>query len=188
MPLFIKAPMIAIIALFCFLAFSGNIKIIDNEKEYITLLFLQQRVLDFAQKYSGRDVIVVSKKDHLLFYCRDGKIVKNDYWNGFNVSFPVKVSLASRYFFTPEGEMFIDAKNANSRYTLFLKLSVPSAYGIHGASTRLASHLDKMETINPNYSFVTKKDDTRGCVAVENRVIKYLFAKVDVNTPVLIMP
>ncbi|PIS28506.1 L,D-transpeptidase, partial [Candidatus Saganbacteria bacterium CG08_land_8_20_14_0_20_45_16] len=30
--------------------------------------------------------------------------------------------------------------------------------------------------------------DTRGCVQVENRVIKYLYAQVDVDTPVIIMP
>jgi lipoprotein-anchoring transpeptidase ErfK/SrfK len=148
----------------------------------------QQKVLAFAGKYSDRPVIVVSKKDHLLYYCEKGKIVANDQWQGFTYSFPVKVSLAGKYYRTPEGEMMIDRKNANSRYTLFLGLSLPGAYGIHGASTHLASYLNLMEKADPNFYFVTRRDDTRGCVAVENRVIKYLFAKVGLNTPVLIIP
>ena len=45
-----------------------------------------------------------------------------------------------------------------------------------------------MEALNPYFKFATKKDDTRGCVQVENRVIKYLYAQVDVDTPVIIMP
>jgi len=147
----------------------------------------EEKVLEFARQYN-RPVIVVSKKEHLLYYCEKGKIVENDPWNGFNYSFPVKVALAGKYYRTPEGEMAIDRKHANSRYTLFLGLSVPGAYGIHGAATHLASYLNLMEKISPKFSFVTRRDDTRGCVAVENRVIKYLFAKVGVDTPVLIIP
>lgn len=160
----------------------------EPKKEALRLIFLQHLVLDFAEKYNDRNVIVVSKKEHLLYYCEKGKIVKNDQWNGFNYSFPVKVSLAGRYYRTPEGLMHIDRKNNRSQYTLFLGLSLPGAYGIHGASTHLASFLERMEKLDPNFIFVTKKDDTRGCVAVENRVIRYLFAKVDLDTPVLILP
>jgi lipoprotein-anchoring transpeptidase ErfK/SrfK len=156
--------------------------------EPIRLLSLKQLVLAFADRYQGRSAIVVSKRDHLLYYCENGRIVENDYWNGFMYSFPVRVSLASRWYRTPEGLMFIDSKNERSRFTLFLHLSVPGAYGIHGAATPLASFLNKMEYLDHDYYFVTKKDDTRGCVAVENRVIKYLYAKVGVNTPVWILP
>ena len=158
------------------------------KKEAIRLAYLKQLVLDFAGRYQEQSIIVVSKKDHLLYYCANGKIVENDQWHGFTYNFPVKVSLASRFYRTPEGLLYVDRKNNRSRYTLFLGLSLPGAYGIHGASTQLASFLDKMESLYPNFSFVTKKDDTRGCVAVENRVIKYLFAKVSLNTPVLILP
>ncbi|MDD5594251.1 MAG: L,D-transpeptidase [Candidatus Margulisbacteria bacterium] len=145
-------------------------------------------MLNFAEGYKDRSVIVVSKKEHLLYYCENGRIVENDYWQGFMYSFPVKVSLAGRWYRTPEGLMFVDRKNDRSQFTLFLGLSVPGDYGIHGAATRLASFLDKMETLDHDFSFVTKKDDTRGCVAVENRVIKYLFARVDVKTLVWILP
>lgn len=178
---------IIILALLLLIILTTDIKK-AGKKDEIRLIYLKQKVLDFARKYNDRPVIVVSKKEHLLYYCEKGKIVENDRWQGFSFSFPVKVSLASKYYRTPEGEMSVDRKNANSRYTLFLGLSIPGAYGIHGAATHLASYLNLMEKLNPNFSFVTRRDDTRGCVAVENRVIKYLFARVGLNTPVLIIP
>ncbi|MBU0672476.1 MAG: L,D-transpeptidase [Candidatus Margulisbacteria bacterium] len=159
-----------------------------REKEVPRLLYFKQKVWEFAQKYRDQDVIVVSKKDHLLYYYRNGKLVRNDKWNGFIYNFPVKVSLANKYHRTPEGETYVDGKNNRSRYTLFLSLSNPGAYGIHGAATSVSRYLDRMEKKDPNFTFVTKKDDTRGCVAVENRVIKYLFSKIDLKTPVLIIP
>jgi len=158
----------------------------EPRKEEFRLLYLKQLVTDFSSKY--KSAIVVSKKEHLLYFCENGRIVENDSWDGFTFNFPVKVSIANRWFHTPEGLVYIDRKNEHSRYTLFLGLSFPGAYGIHGASTYFSSFLDKMERVDPTFTFVTNKDDTRGCVAVENRVIKYLFAKVELNTPVLILP
>lgn len=159
---------------------------IAAEKEQVRLMFFKQKVWEFAKKYKDQDVIVVSKKDHLLYYYQKGKLVRNEQWNGFTYDFPVKVSLANRWHHTPEGKMYVDRKNKWSRYTKFLSLSNPGDYGIHGAPTHLKSYLNKMEKKNPDLVFVTRKDNTRGCVAVENRVIKYLFAQVDVGTPVLI--
>jgi len=179
-----------LVLIICFMAFThilpGLSEKIAAKKNQAHLIFFKQKVRDFAWKYKDRDVIVVSKKDHLLYYCRNGRLVQNEEWNGFTYDFPVKVSLADKWYRTPEGEMFVDNKNKWSRYTLFLSLSNPGAYGIHGAPTHLSSYLNKMEKKDPDLLFVTKKDNTRGCVAVENRVIKYLFAQVDVGTPVLI--
>lgn len=146
---------------------------------------LESKVRQIADRYSDGDVIIVSKKDHLLYYCRRGLIVRGDRWGGFVFNFPVPVALGANNRWTPEGRFTVYTKNARSRYTLFLGFL--GQYGIHGAETRLASKLNFMETLNPDYTFVTKKDDTRGCVAVENRVIKYLFAQVQVDTPVVIM-
>lgn len=178
----------ALIILFVLIFFAGLISHTSIQKEQIRLLFLKQKALEFSQKYKDQDTIIVSKKDHLLYYCRNGKIVRNDKWNGFTYSFPVKVALASKYHWTPEGEMFIDGKNPYSQFIRFLSFSYPGAYGIHSAPTKYKAYLEKMEKMDPDFIFATKKDDTRGCVQVENRVIKYLYAKVDVATPVLIMP
>ncbi len=60
-------------------------------------------------------------------------------------------------------------------------------YGIHGAATYLKYAIDKMEKANPNLIYVTKRDNTRGCIALEHRFLKYLYAKVNVGTPVLIL-
>jgi hypothetical protein len=179
----------AIIIILCvFISVISHVPRTENAKDQLLLLFLRQKVLEFANKYKGEDVIVVSKKDHLLYYCRQGKIVENEQWNGFTYNFPVKAALASKYYRTPEGEMFIDGKNANSQYILFLSLSYPGAYGIHRAPTRSKGFLEAMERLNPHFVFATARDDTRGCIQVENRVIKYLFSKVNEKTPVLIMP
>ena len=171
--------------------------------EEVRLLHLKQQAQEFASKYHDQDVIVVSKKDHLLYYYKNGQLVRGERWNGFTYNFPVKVALASRSYDTPEGEMFIDYKNPHSKYILFLSFSGPGDYGIHSAETRFKSYLEKMmesrvsvedirkidvEKINPHFKFATVKDNTRGCVQVENRIIQYLYSKVNANTPVLVMP
>lgn len=179
---------VIIIILCVLISVISHVPRMESGKDQLLLLFLKQKVLEFANKYKGEDVIVVSKKDHLLYYCHKGKIVENERWNGFIYNFPVKVALASRYYRTPEGEMYIDGKNANSQYILFLSLSYPGAYGIHSAPTRYRGFLEAMERLNPHFVFATAKDDTRGCVQVENRIIKYLFAKANLKTPVLIIP
>lgn len=143
--------------------------------QFLTLNVLEARVQEIAGRHGNGDVIVVSKKDHLLYYCRKGLVVRGDRWGGFVFDFPVPVALGGNNRWTPEGQFNIYTKNARSRYTLFLGFL--GQYGIHGAETRLG----------PNYAFVTKKDNTRGCVAVENRVIRYLFSQVNVDTPVIIM-
>lgn len=148
--------------------------------------FLEERVKEIAARHSDGDVIVVSKRDHLLYYCRKGFIVRGDRWGGFVHDFPVPVALGRNNRWTPEGEFKVERKNDRSRYTLFLGFK--GLYGIHGTYTYLASKLDWMESLNPDLQFVTKKDHTLGCVAVETRVIRYLYAQVDVNTPVLILP
>ena len=144
------------------------------------------KVKEIAEKYGNGDVIVVSKKDHLLYYCRNGFIVRGDRFGGFVFDFPVPVALGANNNWTPQGEFKVYTKNPKSKYILFLGFL--GQYGIHSAETRLASKLKHMEQLNPNLTYVTRKDNTRGCVAVENRVIQYLYARVDVNTPVYIMP
>ncbi len=156
-----------------------------SSPQFYARQFIDRKVQEIADRYSNGDVIVVSKKDHLLYYCHRGLIVRDDQFGGFVFNFPVPVSLGVNNHWTPEGEFRVYTKNAQSRFTLFLGFC--GLYGIHGADTRLASKIDHLESLDPDLKYVTKKDNTLGCVAVENRVIRYLFAKVDVNTPVLIM-
>lgn len=213
-----------LIVLILILNLTGLAALKANPKTEINKL----KVLSFALRYPYSDVIVVNKKARLLYYCRNGKIVSNEKWDGFEYSFPVPISLGlTSRFWTPEGEYYICNKNPYSRYTLFLGISYPSikdaersyetygvkispyqkkqielaqklktkppwntplggTFGIHGAATGYARTLSWREKKDPSYKWVTKKDRTRGCVAVENRVIKYLYAKIDTKTPVLI--
>ena len=60
-------------------------------------------------------------------------------------------------------------------------------YGIHGAPTYMKYAVDRMEKADPDLIYVTKKDDTRGCVAVEHRVLRFLYANIEIGTPVLIL-
>ena len=94
------------------------------------------------------------------------------------------------FYKTPSGEFKIDGKNPNSRFTKFLKLNIPysiAPYGIHAGPTYLAKKYEKLELQYPGERFVTKKDDTRGCVAVETSVMRYLFERIEEETPVLIL-
>jgi lipoprotein-anchoring transpeptidase ErfK/SrfK len=177
-----------ILGAFCLVIFLGLIPRSDRLVgfEYYGHPALEKKVLEIAGRYGNGQVIVVSKKDHLLYYCENGFIVRGDRFGGFVHSFPVPVALGANNRWTPEGKFSIYVKNPQSRFTLFLGFK--GAYGIHGATTRLASQLTKMESFDPNLQFVTKKDNTLGCVAVENRVIKYLYAKVNVATPLVIIP
>lgn len=170
---------------------SGILDYFDPIKKlYPALPMTARHVIDFVLRYRDKECIVVDKENHLLYYMRYGKIVKEDQFNGRTYTFPVPISIGMGGFYeTPEGEFTINGKNPNSRFTKFLKLNVPysiAPYGIHAGPTYLAKKYEKLELSDPYGKYVTKKDDTRGCVGVETLVMKYLFEKVSVNTPVYI--
>lgn len=154
---------------------------------YPSLSAHQKKVLNFIEKNKEDECLIVDKEKHLLYYIRNGKIIKNDPWNGRLYSFPVPISIArgGRYK-TPEGEFFIDVRNRWSRYTRFLGFSYPGAYGIHAGPTYLARYYERLEKRNPKGRYVTRRDDTRGCVATETLVMRYLFANVKLKTPLFI--
>jgi murein L,D-transpeptidase YafK len=62
------------------------------------------------------------------------------------------------------------------------------AIGVHGAPTRMAADLAAAESLDPNLVNVTSSDWTLGCLAVENRHIRFLAKEVQVATPILIVP
>lgn len=123
--------------------------------QYYAGQFLDQKVMEIAEKRADGNIIIVSKKDHLLYYCRKGLIVRGDRFGGFVFNFPVPVSLGANNNWTPEGEFRVYTKNPQSRFTLFMGFL--GLYGIHGADTRLASKLNYLESLNPNFRYVTQK-------------------------------
>ena len=88
--------------------------------QYYYEYLLDQKVKELAGKFSNGDLIVVVKKDHLLYYCRKGAIVRHDRYGNFVYNFPVPVSLGVDNRWTPEGMFKIYVKNPKSQYTLFL--------------------------------------------------------------------
>ncbi|OGC04887.1 hypothetical protein A2276_02880 [candidate division WOR-1 bacterium RIFOXYA12_FULL_43_27] len=147
-----------------------------------TIISTDSDVVSFVEKHKDKECLVVDKDKHLLYYVRNGRLVKN---------FPVPIAIGMGGFYkTPSGEFKIDGKNPNSRFTKFLKLNIPysiAPYGIHAGPTYLAKKYEKLELQYPGERFVTKKDDTRGCVAVETSVMRYLFERIEEETPVLIL-
>lgn len=210
----------------CLIPFLGTNSSINFNPE---LASIEWKVLDFAQRHAGEDVLVVAKEKRLLYYVKNGRIVRGEKWDGFEINFPVRIALgANPNYWTPEGEYFICTRNLYSRFTKFLGISYPSVkdvntalargsflnknqiesikkatlskeappwntplggtFGIHAGPTYQAPYLRKLEKQNPDLVYVTQKDNTRGCVAVETRVIDYLFSQVALKTPLLIMP
>lgn len=157
---------------------------------YNLMPITSRNIFDFVKENKDQECLLVDKENHLLYYLRNGQVVRNDLWKGRYYSFPLPISIgAGGRYETPEGEFTVNGKNPYSRYTKFLKLSIPSGwepYGIHAGPTYLAKKYEKLELKYPGKKFVTKKDDTRGCVAVETLVMKYLFERIGLDTPVLI--
>jgi murein L,D-transpeptidase YafK len=62
------------------------------------------------------------------------------------------------------------------------------AIGIHGAPTGMAADLAAAESKDPTLTNVTTNDWTLGCLAVENRNIRFLAKEVKIGAPILILP
>ncbi|HEY3446350.1 MAG TPA: L,D-transpeptidase [Myxococcales bacterium] len=60
--------------------------------------------------------------------------------------------------------------------------------GIHGAPTRMAKDIAKLEAEDPSSIQVTESDWTLGCLGVENRHIRFLAKEVPLRTKILIVP
>ena len=90
---------------------------------------------------------------------------------------------------TPEGLYWIDRSNVNSRYYLSLGISYPNARDIERAE---AAGVNPGGDIfihgGPRYKGERGKDWTAGCISVSDRQMKWVFAMVDVGTPIYINP
>jgi murein L,D-transpeptidase YafK len=95
---------------------------------------------------------------------------------------------------TPEGEYFVDAKNAHSQFYMALHLSYPSAKDRARARSRGVSPGGDVEIhgLGKKYGWIGARhrltDWTDGCIAVTNEEIEDIFRIVPVGTPVEIKP
>ena len=90
---------------------------------------------------------------------------------------------------TPEGKYRIDRKNPYSKFHLSLGISYPDGRDHAIARARgvdpggdIFIHGGPTNGANADY------DWTHGCIAVSDRQIEEIYARVDLNTPVLIRP
>jgi len=95
---------------------------------------------------------------------------------------------------TPEGQYFVDAKNAHSQFYMALHLSYPSAEDRARARILGVSPGGDVEIhgLGKKYGWVGARhrltDWTDGCIAVTNEEIEDIFRIVLVGTPVEIKP
>jgi murein L,D-transpeptidase YafK len=95
---------------------------------------------------------------------------------------------------TPEGEYFVDAKNAHSRFYMALHLSYPNAEDRKRARRLGVSPGGDVEIhgLGKQYGWIGARhlltDWTDGCIAVTNEEIEEIFRMVLVNTRVEIRP
>jgi murein L,D-transpeptidase YafK len=147
--------------------------------------------------------IVVTKAKRLLRLYSAGKVVRT-YRVGLGLS-PIEDKIKAGDRRTPEGDFYICMKNARSQFYLSLELSYPNhkdadrglrdglitrgqysqivkalnRRGVPPQNTRLGGEL----FIHGNGS---QSDWTWGCVALDDKDIRELFAAVPVGTPVTI--
>jgi hypothetical protein len=60
-------------------------------------------------------------------------------------------------------------------------------FGLHGGNTSAAVEMARAEEVDPAVRQITERDWTLGCVAVENRVIRWFAKELKVGTPILIL-
>ena len=89
---------------------------------------------------------------------------------------------------TPQGRYYIDRKNPYSSFHLSLGISYPNANDRRKAWNKgYSPGGDIMIHGLPNNGSIPKQRDwTRGCIAVTNAEIEYLYKVVDVGTPIII--
>lgn len=147
--------------------------------------------------------IVVSKSRRLLTLYSSGKLVRT-YRIGLGLS-PIEDKVREGDRRTPEGDFYICIKNPRSQFYLSLGLSYPNRQhaerGLRDGLITRAQYQQIVSAIRrkrqpPQYTrlggeiFIhghgSQSDWTWGCVALDNKDIRELFAAVPVGTPVRI--
>jgi len=89
---------------------------------------------------------------------------------------------------TPNGRYYIDRKNPYSSFHLSLGISYPDANDKRKAQEKGYSPGGDImiHGLPNNGDNPSRRDWTRGCIAVTNAEIEYLYKVVDVGTPIII--
>jgi len=138
---------------------------------------------------SGAEVtrIVVLKEKRRLMLMHDNRILSR---HKIDLGFaPVGHKRWEGDGRTPEGRYFVNRRNPNSRFHLSLGLSYPNAGDV------AAAHADGKDPGGDSFihgrgdrSRKSRTDWTEGCIAISNREMELIYARVRNGTPVDIYP
>ncbi|HYA43364.1 MAG TPA: L,D-transpeptidase [Syntrophobacteraceae bacterium] len=161
--------------------------------------------LDFPLSLVTKPKIYVLKEQRRLWLVDDKTLVR-DYHIGLGPS-PKGDKFYKGDGRTPEGEYFVCAKNASSRYYKSLGINYPSPRDAENAlSWGLISYSEYCSIRQANDAMKLPPSDTAlggqvmihgggsltdwtlGCIALQNRAMDELFDAVQIGTPVYIMP
>jgi murein L,D-transpeptidase YafK len=145
-----------------------------------------------ADALSGANVtkVLVKKGERRLYLLQDDAVIAS-YRIALGAN-PVGRKVFQGDGRTPEGEYFIESRNAGSNFYRALKISYPSAEDRAMARQyRIPSGGLIMIHGQPNAprrGHNPAKDWTEGCIAVANHEMDEIWRAVDVGTPVEIQP
>jgi murein L,D-transpeptidase YafK len=139
--------------------------------------------------YNGPEVtrVVVNKADRKMHLLHHDKVLKS--YNvdlGFDPAGHKQFEGDGR---TPEGEYVIDRRNPNSQFHLSIGISYPNAEDVTRARMAgLSPGGDIFIHGESKRGLGAKRDWTFGCIAVTNREMEDIYAKVKTGTPILVNP
>lgn len=138
------------------------------------------------------DRIVIRKSAHTMTLERNGHVLRT-----YKVALggvPIGAKEQQDDHKTPEGQYFVDAKNAHSQFYMALHLSYPNA-GDRARAKKLGVSPGRdveIHGLGKKYGWIGARhrltDWTDGCVAVTNEEIEEIFRMVAVGTPVELRP
>ncbi|MBY0553419.1 L,D-transpeptidase family protein [bacterium] len=169
-------------------AFCSQMELIDRA----------ERVL-FPESSIKADRVVISKARKFIYLLNKERVLV-EYPVSFGFGFADGAKAQSGDGRTPEGLYSIDLKNSKSNYYKALRISYPNAQDtkfasgyaanaggdimIHGFPTKAIDGLNPAQVPLDHLTL----DWTRGCVAVTNAEIDFIFDAVNLKTPVEICP
>jgi murein L,D-transpeptidase YafK len=139
--------------------------------------------------YDGPEVtkILVDKGDRRMFLMHHDQVLRTyDVDLGFAPNGHKRFEGDGR---TPEGDYTIDRRNPESAFHLSLGISYPNEADVTRArSAGLSPGGDIFIHGRPWRLFGTRPDWTAGCISVSNREMEEIYAMVDNDTPIRLMP
>jgi len=154
----------------------------------LAAVFLMAGESAMAQQPAQADLVVLYKaKRELVLYRSDVPLKIYSVSLGFSPDGSKAREGDGR---TPEGTYFINRRNEHSAYHLSLGISYPNAQDVAAARAKGVSPGGDIFIHGGPTRFWDrfKKDWTAGCIAVTNDEIEEIWARVQIGTPIVIVP